>query len=808
MILNIQKKQVTRLNRYREIIRSYVNSRNEHESLRYENKLLISGMIPILIIVAVLNVLLYVAFGRKDITFAVINCAVFIVLAGILFLISRLVRSEKFVSNTIAGLFVLITFFVVWRYYLLIGPAVWTCVFIIILFATLSNNRLTLMALSLSLVGIGIYLWVKNYPYDTGNLYYTVQFFEFAVLFILAAGLQFINHERYKKIKQYIDETNMLSEISADLINVNPENLDDKVNAMLEKSSAYLDVDRAVIFMLSDDQKKLSYDYEWCAKGHHPYIDELGSFEVDNREEWVDQVQNKTVWIIPDVDEMDEKAPGKKNLQEMNVKAMISMPFEVRGRMRGILFYESHTKSFHWKQEHLKILKVLTNLLSDTFQKVEAEEAINTMAYYDALTGLPNRALFNVELKRAIAESQENHTKTAVVFIDLDSFKAINDTTGHEGGDAVLKMVGQRLVEGLPKGGIAARFGGDEFILMLPDIAGTRDVKDTVADIMTVFTKPLTFNGLDYFIIASAGVAVYPDDDTQPKQLIKKADRAMYAAKDLGKNQTVYCKGLVHEDIDRKVQLLNQLYRPQLIDELVLDYQPLVDLETKEIVGFESLLRWNHPDLGLVGPDEFIPLAEQTGLILPIGEWVLRESCRQNKVWQDAGFKPVRISVNLSIKQFFCRDLIGVIKKALADSGLEARYLELEITESTAVNQVCSMQKMLADIKALGVTISIDDFGTEYSSLSRITQMPIDRIKMAMQFVSGISVNEKDETIAKIIINLASGLGLKLIAEGVETKTQLEFLKQRVCDEVQGFYLYKPMPPIEIEKVLKNKQAV
>ena len=250
------------------------------------------------------------------------------------------------------------------------------------------------------------------------------------------------------------------------------------------------------------------------------------------------------------------------------------------------------------------------------------------------------------------------------------------------------------------------------------------------------------------------------------------------------------------------MQLTYQMYRPEFKNELVLDYQPLVDLETKTIVGVESLLRWHHPELGIIQPNELIPLAEQTGLINSIGLWVLREACRQNKAWQDAGFRTVRMSVNVSAKQFLSTDLLEAIKQTLAETGLEPKYLELEITESTAVNQTGYIPGMLEQIKALGVTLSIDDFGTEYSSLSRITQLPIDRIKMDMQFVSGIAVSEKDETVAKIIISLANSLGLKVVAEGVETKVQLDFLKQRICDEVQGFYLYRPMPAREVEKIM------
>ncbi len=799
---------MTQVKKYCKIIELFINSKNEQEALRYENKLFIMSGIPLLIIGAVLNAVILLIFLPGETAPVWINSGIFLAFACVLYLLLRFVRSPRLISNLIFFLAVAIVAFIITGYYRIVGPAVWTGACIIVIFATTKSNRLLISVLAVCLFAVGIFMWIKDYPYEMGSLYYIAQFIAFALLFVVSAVVQAINFERLKKTKYYLNETELISKISSDLITVNAENLDEKVNAMLERSGAYLGVDRSAIFLLTKDQKKMIYAYEWCAEGQVARIGIYESFDTDSREEWVDQIQNNTVWIIPDVDKLDEKeAPGKKRLQGMNVKAMISMPFEVRGRTRGILFYESQTRTVDWQEEHLKILDVITNLLRDTFLKVETEEEISNMAYTDALTGLPNRSYFNMKLDQAITKAKEIRARIAIVFIDLDSFKSINDTTGHEGGDKILALVGRRLAESLPESGVAARFGGDEFILMIPDVRDMEDVRKSVADTMAAFGKPFVLKDMDYLIMMSAGVAVYPEDGTEPRRLIKNADRAMYAAKELGKNQAVFSSSLNKEDIERKVRLTNQLYRTSLLKELVLDYQPLVDLETKEIVGFESLLRWQHPELGLIQPDEFIPLAEQTGLINGIGEWVLREACRQNKAWQDAGFKPVRMSVNVSAKQFLSSDLIGTIKKALSDAGLEPRHLELEITESAAINKMCYISQMLEKIKALGVTISIDDFGTEYSSLSRITRMPVDRIKMPIQFVSGIAVNEKDETVAKIIINLASSLGLKVIAEGVETKTQFDFLKKRICDEVQGFYLYKPMPADEIEKILRNTQA-
>jgi EAL domain-containing protein (putative c-di-GMP-specific phosphodiesterase class I) len=321
---------------------------------------------------------------------------------------------------------------------------------------------------------------------------------------------------------------------------------------------------------------------------------------------------------------------------------------------------------------------------------------------------------------------------------------------------------------------------------------------------MGAFNRPMYVGEHEFFITASAGIAIYPDDGRDSNTLKKNADLAMYEAKELGKNQAAFCTAGLKEDVERRVQLSNLLYRALENRELVLYYQPLVDIATKKIIGVEALLRWDHPELGMISPGVFIPLAEQTGLINPIGRWVLETACRQNKAWQDAGLAPLRLAVNLSVEQFHDPNLVEIVGETLNDTGLEAQYLELEITESIAIRETGYICQILQKLKTLGVLIAIDDFGTKYSSLARIKQLPIDRIKMAMEFVHGISVSEKDEAIAKVIINLASNLGLKVIAEGVETESQFEFLKSRVCDEVQGYYFYRPMPAADLERLLRK----
>jgi EAL domain-containing protein (putative c-di-GMP-specific phosphodiesterase class I) len=323
---------------------------------------------------------------------------------------------------------------------------------------------------------------------------------------------------------------------------------------------------------------------------------------------------------------------------------------------------------------------------------------------------------------------------------------------------------------------------------------------------MEMFNKPFSLKGQKFYITASAGVTLYPIDGEDPEKLIKNADIAMYRAKQKGKNQYHLCSAEMKEEVQKKMKLTGLLYHALEKDELLLYYQPQVSLRTKTIIGLEALLRWKHPKLGMIYPKSFISIAEQTGLINPIGKWVIETACRQNKMWQDMGLPRIRMAVNASVYQFRDAGFVEHVADVLEKTGLAPEDFELEITETEIIREADYIISILNKLKKLGIVISIDDFGTEYSSLSRLKMLPIDRIKMDMQFVHGIEKSDKDKAITKVIISLAQNLGVKIVAEGVETEQQLKFLSQKMCDEVQGFYCYEPMPAEEIEVVLRNEE--
>ena len=469
----------------------------------------------------------------------------------------------------------------------------------------------------------------------------------------------------------------------------------------------------------------------------------------------------------------------------------------------GYIAFEAIQSSREWDQDHREMIKVLGNLLSDALRQVESEKAINYMAYYDPLTRLPNRALLTDRLKQAISLAMRTEKLISVIFIDVDSFKSVNDTMGHDGGDAMLVQIAERLSARVREYDTVSRFGGDEFLVMLQQIPDIKDIQESAKKIMSVFDQPITIKGQEFFITASAGIAVFPFDGENTDELIKHADMAMYEAKSKGKNRFSFCTVEMKKEVLDNMELTNSLYRALERNELFLNYQPQVNPHTLEIIGTEALIRWQHPRKGIIPPGRFIPLAEKTSLIHSIGEWVLMTACRQNMEWQNQGLKPARVAVNLSVKQFYNPNIVDIVDRVLRETKLKPSYLELEVTESLGAHDTDYVISTMNKMKALGVSLSIDDFGTDYSSLGRLKDLPVDRLKIDMQFIRGIAKNIKDEGSIKIILQLGRTLGLNVVAEGVETEEQLAFLKENLCYEIQGYYFYKPMIAEDLASILR-----
>ena len=439
-----------------------------------------------------------------------------------------------------------------------------------------------------------------------------------------------------------------------------------------------------------------------------------------------------------------------------------------------------------------------------SMKRYEAE--LEFQASRDTLTGLANRNMLRDSLSQAVAYAKRYEQSVWVAFIDLDRFKFINDTLGHKAGDMLLKTLADRLQGSLREYDTAARLGGDEFVLILPERANIELDTCLLQRIMDAVAEPVTIEGHSFFLTCSVGVSMYPSDGDDPELLIKHADIAMYRAKQTGRNNFQFYTAAMNEQALERLRIESDLRNALERGEFLLHYQPKVDARTGRVTGMEALIRWRHPELGMVPPARFIGLAEETGLIVPIGAWVTRTACAQNKAWQDAGLPPLQISVNLSARQFVQKDLVQSVAGVLRDTGLEAQYLEIELTESLVMTDVDHAIDVMRQLKLLGVKLSINDFGTGYSSLAYLKRFPIDVLKIDQSFVRDITVDLNDAAITVSIISLGHNLKLKVIAEGVETQEQLAYLLHHGCDEVQGYLFSRPLPADEFEAKMRESK--
>jgi diguanylate cyclase (GGDEF)-like protein len=453
--------------------------------------------------------------------------------------------------------------------------------------------------------------------------------------------------------------------------------------------------------------------------------------------------------------------------------------------------------------------------IQDISEQRKAEESIRRLAYYDAITGLPNRVLFKDHLNMALHQAKRNNNKVAVMFLDLDNFKRVNDSLGHVAGDQLLKTISKRLQESVRSSDLAARdvsdvdaslarLGGDEFTIMLSSLHGIEHVEVVARRILQRIAEPVILSGNKLVISSSIGISIYPEDGEDVDSLLKNADAAMYEVKSKGRNGVFFYNDNLRRQSQHRLQLESELHQALEQDQLRLFYQPKVDAETHEVLGFEALIRWNHPNRGMVSPGDFIPAAEDSGLIIPIGKWVIRTACRQHQAWRKAGIPLVSISVNLSGHQFADDQLITAIRDILRETEMQADYLEFEITETVLMQDENMALNTLNRMKAMGVKISIDDFGTGYSSMSYLKHFPIDVLKIDRSFVKDLPEDKQDATITNAIIMLAKALGLGIVAEGVETTEQLAFLSGKQCDQIQG-YLFSPPVPAEKAAAMLSK---
>ncbi len=520
---------------------------------------------------------------------------------------------------------------------------------------------------------------------------------------------------------------------------------------------------------------------------------------------------NKSIFDIlrKDIAEMFLKAIN----EAIKNKSVINFEFVVVHEHK-IYYYETRVMP-------IKSMQVVA-LIRDITERKLAEDQIAFLAYHDGLTGLPNNLLFKERLEQGLAHAERNNTMLAVLFLDLDRFKLINDSMGHDVGDQLLQATADRLIEGVRRtdsvamnvstsltssvssASSVARLGGDEFTIMIEDAENSQTVARVASRLIDVVSKPLMLSGTEVYTSTSIGIAIYPDDGKTVDVLLKNADAAMYHAKDQGRNNFQFFTESMNQASIERMAVESNLRKAILNKELCLYYQPQVSVITGQLVGLEALLRWKHPEKGFISPAVFVPVAEETGLIMEIGEWVVKEACRQGAAWATAGFKPVQISVNLSAKQLKDERLHEMVNGILQDTGMNPRFLGVELTESAIILDPNMALQRLEKIKSLGVKLSLDDFGTGYSSLSYLKRFPIDTLKIDQAFIRDVNADHEDAALVKAIIAMAHGLGMDVVAEGVELQEQLEFLGINGCDTIQGYLFSRPVPVADIETMLSR----
>ncbi|MDC1050935.1 EAL domain-containing protein [Candidatus Marinimicrobia bacterium] len=539
-------------------------------------------------------------------------------------------------------------------------------------------------------------------------------------------------------------------------------------------------------FIDEKDEKPLSYQMK---KGLTEYVINSGESLLLNKEIYDNLILSKNIEPI-----------GTPCYNWLGVPLKL-----LNGKTIGMICVQNYKNNYLFKEEDMKILQYVSDQIAMAIKRKVDDIKIHKQAHYDDLTGLTNKALFYDRLEHAIHSANRKDELIAVLFIDLDNFKYVNDSMGHDVGDKLLKIIANKLSDSVRKGDTVSRWGGDEFTILTPNVKRISGIFKLCERILNENFRNIIIEGQELHITGSIGIALYPQDGDTADILIKNADAAMYKSKELGKNQFHLYKPKLNVDIMERLDFESGLFKAIKNEEFSLVYQPQLSLSTDSIIGFEALVRWNKPDKGVLAPYKFIPIAEETNLIIPLGEWIIKQVCLQAKKWHDMGYN-LTSGINISGKQFNQPQIVKIIKNCIYETGVNPKFIELELTESVIMKDVDRTIDVFNQFKDMGISISIDDFGTGYSSLSYLKEFPIDKLKIDQSFISNITDPDSNEgEIANLVIDLGHKLGLEVIAEGVETKQQIEFLKKYACDQIQGFILSKPLPIDKFEELLKKR---
>lgn len=723
---------------------------------------------------------------------------------GVLILLFNFLRNTRLKDFLIIGLIILSIPIINIRLAASASITVWMYPIILMIVFLLFNERIPLILTIIVSLATQILLWrqweVSPVIIDDFDFILRILFLILAFIICLVINNMYIN-----RLKENDDKTKnqeLIAEISANILNTSSKNLDINLEKIISQLGRFFDLDRVYVFIINQVDKSMAYGYEWCNENISPRKEGFAEVSLHNFTWWMGQLKEEKIINIKDMASIPREATATREMLRKNkTQSTLATSIDSEDAMLGFLGFDSIKTRKNWSKEEIETIKTISNIIGNGLFKIESERTIASMAYYDQLTGLPNHSNFREQLNK---EMKVNAHDMAIILLDLDDFKLVNDYLGHVGGDSLLQLVAKRLKSNLHSSDILARFGGDEFLIMIDRHSELGELDGIASEIMDIFNEPINLQGNDFFVTASMGIAIYPTDGDNMDELTKNAEITMYEAKERGKNQYVFCSPAIKERAQKDTELSNDLHKAIKEEQLIIHYQPQININNQKIVGFEALLRWQHPVYGLIPPNVFIPLAEKNGAINEIGLWVLEKAAIQNKKWKDEGLIDVKMAINFSTIQFSDLFLVEKIEKIIKENKLEIEKLDIEITESSTAEGKEHLLDMLRELRDRGISISIDDFGVEYSSLSRLKTLPIDKLKIDMLFIRGIESNRKDRAIIKMIIDFAKYTDLAVLAEGVENQKQLDFLIENSCDMVQGYYYYRPLPAEKMEEVLRT----
>lgn len=675
----------------------------------------------------------------------------------------------------------------------------WTVPVIFILIAVIFNNTRLLVYTSIMTLITTKVLWIVRpeslISFSAAD--HLGRMIIFAIIIFIAFLINQVFKNRVYQFEKQIDHERFVSETARLLSSARNRNLRSNLDVFLERSLLYMGADYGSIHIFPEGKKKMrKAEYYGPHDFVNPGINRRFGERFDNMVESL--VTEKSLYTEKFFTRLKS---FPEEMRKEGITVMLT-PLVESGKILGVMCMSSFEKN-SWDEGYHNTFQLVAGSLSSMLYKIGKEDELFRMAYYDHLTGLPNRVLYEKIIRKQIHETRENEM-LALIFLDLDDFKNINDILGHSTGDRFLKEFTKKLKPKLKERDLLSRFGGDEFLIMLPHAGSMEEIEDFAENVLQEIMKPFLLDDREVMTGASMGISIYPQDGQTGEELIKFADLAMYHAKSTGKNRFTVCTEEIKKKFIYEKELEEDLRHAMGKNQFVLYYQPKVHGRTEEIIGVEALIRWKHPDKGLLAPGVFLPIAERTGLMEEIDTWVFMEACRQNKQWQEKGYRKISMSINITPLSLMQSEKERNLASIFVENGWNPDYIEAEITENTMVFSVDHIKSKLKALRDIGIRISLDDFGTAYSSLSRLHELPIDKVKIDRQFILNLHHEERGKNLYDGILDLARSLDLMVIIEGVENREQADYVRKKGCDEIQGFYYYKPMPQEQVEKLLQQ----